>query len=157
MSDLRDFIAPGRRIVTGVNKEGKSTIVSDGNIPDSALVSFEKIKGGELWMEKDIPVNNRENKDTLEGEEIQDWPEPGGMIARMGTWEAGLEYPMHKSNTLDLIWVIFGKLELILEEESTVLYPGDTCVQRGTMHGWKVLGDSQCTFVAVLLDADPLD
>ena len=60
---------------------------------------------------------------------------------------------MHHSDTIDIVFVISGQVELILDEESTVLRSGDTVVQRGTNHGWRVAGSEPCTFAGVLIDA----
>lgn len=148
--------APGRRVVTGVNESGQSIIASDGPVPKDATWSHEQAGlGGDIWIENNIPVDLNNNEDTLGGYTMQEWPNPGGVIARMNTWKSGFEYPMHRSNTLDFVWVISGQIELILEGGSTILKPGDTVVQRGTQHGWRVVGDEPCTFVGVLLDATP--
>jgi quercetin dioxygenase-like cupin family protein len=73
----------------------------------------------------------------------------------MNTWEAGFMYPMHRSDTIDFVFIISGQLELILEEGSTVLRSGETVVQRGTNHAWRVVGNEPCTFAAVMIDAAP--
>ena len=73
----------------------------------------------------------------------------------MITWEPGLSYPIHRTATIDFIFIVSGQLELILEEGSTVLNPGDCVIQRGTNHGWRVVGGEPCTFTAVMLSATP--
>jgi quercetin dioxygenase-like cupin family protein len=73
----------------------------------------------------------------------------------MNTWEPGFIYPMHRSDTIDFVFIISGQLELILEEGTTVLRSGETVVQCGTNHAWRVVGNEPCTFAAVLIDATP--
>jgi quercetin dioxygenase-like cupin family protein len=84
---------------------------------------------------------------------LQSSPPPGGIIVRALNYEPGFSYPMHRTDTLDLLFVISGQLELILEDGSTVLTSGDTLVQRGTAHAWQVVGNEPCNFVAVALSA----
>jgi len=140
---------PFRRVVTGFNPSGQSTIVSDGQVPDSAC--FEN--GCDLWMEMAVPVDYRSQSDPMAEHPMQQWPPPGGVIVRVLTWEPGHSFPMHRSDTIDFVFVISGQLEMILEDGSTVLGPGDTVVQRGTNHAWRVVGDEPCSLAAVLLSA----
>jgi mannose-6-phosphate isomerase-like protein (cupin superfamily) len=58
---------------------------------------------------------------------------------------------MHRTPTVDLLVVVSGSLELILETGSVSLGSGDCLVQRGTQHAWRVQGDQPCTFAAVFL------
>ncbi|MCK4785821.1 MAG: cupin domain-containing protein [Desulfobacteraceae bacterium] len=148
--------APGRRVVTGVNTSGKSVVVSDGPVPKDATWSESGTgSGGDLWIVSRDPVDLSDKSDPLVGYTLQSWPSPGGVIARMNTLEPGFMYPMHRSDTIDFVFIISGQLELILEEGSTVLRSGETVVQCGTNHAWRVVGNEPCTFAAVLIDASP--
>ena len=148
--------APGRRVVTGVNASGKSVVVSDGSVPKDATWSESGTgSGGDLWIVNRVPIDLTDQSDPLVGYTLQSWPSPSGVIARMITWEAGFMFPMHRSDTIDFIFIISGQLELILEEGTTVLRSGETVVQRGTNHAWRVVGNEPCTFAAVLIDASP--
>ncbi len=80
-------------------------------------------------------------------------PAPEGLIGRLITWPPGFEYPAHATRTLDLGVIVSGRLELILDTGSTILEPGDVLVQRGTAHGWRVVGNEPCTWVVVMIDA----
>jgi hypothetical protein len=156
MHEPTSFPAPGRRIVTGVNALGKSIVVSDGSVPKDATWSEPGIgSGGDLWIANCVPIDITDQSDPLVGYTLQTWPSPGGVIARMITWEPGFKYPMHRSDTIDFVFIISGKLELILEEGVAVLRPGETVVQCGTNHAWRVLGNEPCTFATVLIDAIP--
>ena len=59
---------------------------------------------------------------------------------------------MHTTPTLDAIILIRGRVRLILDEEETVIGPGDVVIQRATNHAWVVEGDEPALFVAVLMD-----
>ena len=84
----------------------------------------------------------------------QDWfPPPGGVTVAIVTYEPGFQYPMHRTPTLDVGFIISGRLELVLERASTVLGPGECYVQRGTAHSWRVVGDEPCTFCGIAVGA----
>ena len=46
---------------------------------------------------------------------------------------------MHRTPTIDLVIVLEGRLELVLDEGTVELGPGDTVVQQGAAHAWRVL------------------
>ncbi|MBP6772565.1 MAG: cupin domain-containing protein [Gemmatimonadaceae bacterium] len=75
------------------------------------------------------------------------------MIGRLITWAPGFQYPVHTTPTLDFGVIVSGRLELILDTGSTILTPGDVVIQRGTAHGWRVVGDEPCTWAVILIDA----
>jgi mannose-6-phosphate isomerase-like protein (cupin superfamily) len=130
-------------------------VVSDGPVPEAARFTIPaQAQGCDVWIEESVPVDLKATDDPIAGYSIQSWPPPGGVIARMITWEPGFSFPMHRSDTIDILFVISGQLELQLDEGSTVLRSGDCVVQRGTNHGWRVVGDEPCTFAGVLLSAE---
>ena len=146
---------PARRVVTGVDSSGKSVIASDGPVPVPARFGKAgEASGCDLWVEKKVPVDLLDDKDPLDDYSAQAWPPPGGVIIRTLTWEPGFSYPMHRSDTTDILFVISGQLELVLEDGATILEPGDCLVQRGTNHAWRVVGNEPCTFAGVLLSAE---
>ncbi len=55
---------------------------------------------------------------------LKEWPSPGEIIARMITWLPGFEHPLHRSDTIDILFVISGQVELILDEGSTIISSG---------------------------------
>lgn len=62
---------------------------------------------------------------------------------------------MHRSETLDLMIVVDGEILLGLDTGEYALRLGDAVIQRGTRHRWRVLGESPCTFLSVLLSPEP--
>ncbi len=63
---------------------------------------------------------------------------------------------MHATDTLDLMTVLDGRIELDLEDGRVQLAAGDIVVQRGTQHRWRVLGDRPCTYTVVMVRPDPM-
>jgi mannose-6-phosphate isomerase-like protein (cupin superfamily) len=144
---------PHRRVVTGVNAAGKSIVVSDGPVPPEGAWASTGADGADLWLLNRVPVDLSDANDPIAGYRGQEWPPAGGAIARIGTWPPGFAYRMHRSATIDFVFIISGRLELLLDDGSVTVGVGDCVVQRGTNHGWRVVGDEPCTFAAVLLAA----
>jgi len=67
----------------------------------------------------------------------------------------GTFIPMHKTDTLDYVVLIDGRLTLGLESgEERVLERGDTVVQQGTMHSWRNPSETEvATMVAFVMPA----
>lgn len=145
----------GRRVVTGYDKNGKSIIAIDGAPPGSnTYVEPGVVSVYNAWILDRIPADLSDSTDPAAGKEYaSSQPPPGGAIMRMTTWFPGFKYQMHKTDSIDFMVVISGRIELGLEVGSTILGPGDFLVQRGTPHSWKVVGDQPCTFAVVLVDA----
>ena len=144
---------PPRRVVTGVNAAGKSVVVSDGPVPPEGASASKGGNGADLWLLDHVPADLADSHDPIAGYKKRQWPPTGGVIARVATWPPGFAVQKHQSATIDFVFIISGSLELLLEEGSVTLGPGDSVVQRGTKHGWRVVGDQPCTLAAVLLAA----
>jgi quercetin dioxygenase-like cupin family protein len=141
----------GRRIVTGVDAQGRSRIDFDQPIRQGA--PDDRPHGTDVGIVRQLPS-------ALNGpiEPTPDWKggnqaPTGGGFARVLTWPAGYSYPRHTTPTLDFIIVVSGQLELVLDTESKTLNPGDVVIQRGTPHAWRVPGRGPCTFAGIGLDA----
>lgn len=146
-------VRTGRRVVTGFNAAGRSIIAQDGPAPKAAIYSFPgHVSGFHAWSVRSVPADLSDFSDPMVNGYDHTAPPTGGVIARVTTWYAGSAYPMHTTETIDFGIVLSGRLELGLEDGSTILEPGDFVVQRNTPHSWKVVGDEPCTVVFVLID-----
>src|SRR5262245_36277613 len=148
-----------RRVVTGVDDQGRSTFLSDGD-------AF----GGDAWAEvwvtdpaqgMDAVVDPRHGTMVLE-------PPPGGtawrvfqvppdtvmreaMANAVGEID-GLEADgFHTTQTVDYVMVLEGEVALELDTGEVTLGPGDCVVQRGTRHAWRNRSDQPVKMVAVML------
>ncbi len=61
---------------------------------------------------------------------------------------------MHKTTSLDVIILIKGEVDLLLDQGEVSLKPGDVVIQRATNHGWVNKGSETALLVAVLIHAD---
>ena len=58
---------------------------------------------------------------------------------------------MHKTESLDVICLLQGEVDLILDTGRTRIKPGQIVIQRGTSHGWEAIG-APALLLAVLID-----
>lgn len=169
-----------RRIVTGDDKDGRSTIIIDG--PPSGGIGDPNLGGlAEIWHEavsgaidpKDHAergeaasvLSPADGKVKVRWFMIQPTPEgaPPEMIraaARQRFADFGAEHElrdqnrhpaMHQTPTLDIICLISGDASLVLDNTETRIKPGQIVIQRGTSHGWTAHG-GPALFLAVLID-----
>jgi len=156
-----------RRVVTGVDADGHSVVVSNGVPPTQLHPRHPQQVLTDLWITDAVPADHSAPVDR----EFQFQPSPGGVHiirnklppdAVMYSDEAGRprvpgkhEY-LHRTKTIDFIQVLDGELWLILEDGSEVqLVAGDCVVQNGTLHAWRNRSDAPVTFLAVMVDANP--
>ena len=152
----KDTVDPTRhrRVVTGFDSSGKSTITWDGHVPKASEYKMPGWAFSELWVSKVIPANLSDSSDPLVEWKFMGFEPPdGGFVTRICTFEPGFEARMHTTSSIDFGIVVTGALELKLENGSTVARPGDVIVQRGTPHGWRTVGNEPCTAVFILIDA----
>ena len=60
---------------------------------------------------------------------------------------------MHRTRSVDYAIVLSGEVDLMLDETSVHLEPGDVIVQQATNHGWVNRGAQPCRILFVLMDA----
>ncbi len=60
---------------------------------------------------------------------------------------------MHRTRTLDYAVVLSGEIDMMLDETSVHLKPGDTVVQQATNHAWVNHGKEPCRILFVLMDS----
>ena len=63
---------------------------------------------------------------------------------------------MHRTETIDYVIVIYGEVEMDLDDSTVKLRAGDVLVQRGTNHAWVNRGSEPARIAFVLIDAQPL-
>ncbi len=150
---------PVRRVVTGIDDEGRSTFLSDTD-------AF----GGDAWAEVwvtdpangiDAVVDPRDGMTVLEppagGTAWRVFEVPPDSVMRASMARAvgeigGLEADgFHTTQTVDYVMVLDGEIGLELDTGEVTLHPGDCVVQRGTRHAWRNRSDAPVRMVAVML------
>jgi mannose-6-phosphate isomerase-like protein (cupin superfamily) len=170
-----------RRVVTGVNGDGASVFVSDEQVEGVAprlLPGFEFLT---VWGQDETPAAPQDGTPPPRhgyfppagGYRVSTFtvppdstPPPEGIDveAELADFQAKLpgvmshmepDNPgMHTTTTIDVEYVISGRIVLELDDGKTVeLGPGDTLVQNGTRHAWRNPFDEPATILVVLIGA----
>ena len=170
-----------RRVLTGHDADGKSTIIADAFAQNSKeMPAGSGLAVTELW-ETRVPASNAGHEDAG-NRKVRLEPPQNGTLFRIvefppdsqwqnrpdaRDWAKALDAThapdrsssdpmMHKTNTVDYIVVLKGEIHAILDKGETLLKPGDVFIQRGTNHSWSVRGNEPCIVAVVLVDAKPL-
>lgn len=147
-----------RRVVTTTDQGGRSAIASDAR----PAVGFgdeteDAITLAVIWEAKTPVDYGAMGGDPGEG--FTQLPMPATVrmvqlvVAAHGTGEGALDIPMHRTDTLDLIFIAAGEIELVVESGMVLLAAGDYLVMQGDVHGWRNTGPEPCTIVAAMLGA----
>jgi mannose-6-phosphate isomerase-like protein (cupin superfamily) len=152
-----------RRVVAGLNAEGRSTITADEFTTTRSFMPGWTLC--DVWQADSLPPR-LDDDHTLQPGERQPYSAVGGLVWRVGmfppdtAWtppppEAPGEPPaMHTNHSVDVITIVSGEIYVVLEDGETLLRPGDTFVQRGTRHAWSNRSDQPCVLVAAMAAVD---
>jgi quercetin dioxygenase-like cupin family protein len=169
--------AQARRVVTGINAEGRSYVASDDYTPHR-LPNPGNTKN-DMWRVHSIPVKMTDGDGITDGKVVTE-PPVGGLIYRVvsfppdSEWDRSLGYGdangrlstgnpdfddegipgLHVTDTVDFLTVISGELWCELQEGEVHLKAGDTIIQRGTKHSWSNRTDQVTTIVSVMMTAE---
>lgn len=173
---------PVRRVVTGVDAEGRSRVASDIEV---APFVAELLSGAAFWRlwGADGPVTAPNPGDVAPPGAY--FPPPGGArfevfaLAPAGAERVSgdraedrrrveAELPglldvmerdapgMHATATVDLVFVLDGEVSLELDDGAEVhLRAGDCVVQNGTRHAWRNHAEAPARLLVCLLGAHP--
>ena len=124
-----------RRVVTGLDEQGRSTVLFDDRI------ALERGETKLIWTTDTIPADNSGRADSARPFTFDDMKSPGSvfLVTRMEAGDTAAGPFMHATDTLDHLVVLKGRIKLQLEEGAVELGPGDCIVDRGVVHGWQVL------------------
>lgn len=169
-----------RRVVTGLDDQGRSVIVDDG--PSPGRLEVGEFVWEELWAFAGLPTSLTDTADPAAVDQFRLTP-PGNQIAcrlftvrgknteemigeQLELWESRFDYDetefsqddtrfWHRTPTVDVIVIVAGEMELTLDGGEVVqLTPGDSVIQRGTMHTWRSISDEPAVAVAFMVRAE---
>jgi mannose-6-phosphate isomerase-like protein (cupin superfamily) len=148
-----------RRIVTGHDAAGTSVVLSDGPVPVSRQIPEDGVAFHEIWNTSGAPTRITAVESTEPTErELAVPPPPRGTRIRINEFapgfldEAGLQSPVHRTESVDYGIVLEGEITLVLDDSEVTLGAGDVVVQRGTDHAWANRGTTTAKVVFVLVD-----
>ena len=171
-----------RRVLTGHDSDGKSTIIADGTAPNvKEMASMPGLALTDLWETSGAPANNDGHADAA-ARPVRLEPPKNGTLLRVvefppdAQWrnradsreafksigaghvpdKSSADPMMHRTSTVDYAIVLKGEIHAVMEKGETLLRAGDILVQRGTNHSWSVRGSEPCMVAFVLVNAKPL-
>ena len=161
---MTDQLPPVRRLVSGDNAAGRSSIVDDG----PALELSRTVPGclgyrvTNLWTTLATPAPIDQPDRAAEHQGIA--PPPNGTVIRVidippessdpeerrrqvsasfshmftdADHRPDQRHPgMHRTDSIDYAIVLMGELVAIMDDDETVMRAGDILIQRGTNHAW---------------------
>lgn len=167
-----------RRIVTN-ESNGRSSVLLDGKA--AKVLAVDEAGLAEIWSAA-FGAGMLDGKDRLSTEDVRLEPAGGSVkvrwftvppenesvprddreaqaafaFAACGAAHARIDtsrHPMmHKTDTLDIIILVKGAVDLLLDDgEATAMKPGDVVIQRATNHAWVNRGTETALLVAVLI------
>lgn len=145
-----------RRVVTGLDAQGKATFVSDGPAP-----AIQSSNGAatvvDLWRSHHVPDDLRADGGALSG--YQPLPPSEGLVVRVaelppdGPIPPGVkfeEWGMHDSETIDFVVILSGEItHRLVSGKEALLKAGDTLVQRATRHAWRNRSGKPCVMAVI--------
>ena len=176
------MIRPVRRVLTGHDSEGRSTIIADGPAPNvKEMASMPGLALTDLWETTSAPASNAGHSDAA-ARPVRLEPPKNGTLLRVvefppdAQWrdqadaraafksigaahvadKRSADAMMHRTSTVDYAIVLKGEIHAVMERGETLLRAGDILVQRGTNHSWSVRGDEPAIVAFVLVSAKPL-
>jgi mannose-6-phosphate isomerase-like protein (cupin superfamily) len=165
------------RVVTTLGADNKSTTLADSQV--TLNVSPSGNGSANLWVTNASPPGFSFTEDT--GKPIGFNPPDNGTVLRVVEFpplkpgdEAKLppglmmklvgdhapargvavSHPlMHRTRTVDYAIIMSGEIDMMLDDKTLHLKPGDVVVQQATNHAWLNHGTEPCRVIFVLMDS----
>jgi mannose-6-phosphate isomerase-like protein (cupin superfamily) len=167
-----------RRVVTGLDADNKAVVLFDSRMPLQA--GPLGLQATNLWVTNSYPLDFSFKEDTSSipvgvspldnGTKFRvvEFPpldpateskmEPGGLMKAVGPVAPARGRPvthplMHRTRSVDYAVVLSGEIDMVLDDSTVHLKPGDTIVQQATNHAWVNHGTETCRILFVLMDS----
>ena len=125
------------------NEDAADTQVTLAPPANGSVFRYFQIRPA-AW-DADIPAEERARRDAAN-------------FAKMGATgahdSASAQPGMHKTDTVDYIILLSGRVSLILDDGEIEMEPMDVVIQRGTNHAWVNHGEEPAILAGILIDAE---
>jgi len=139
-----------RRVVTGLDADGRSAVLLDGALPH-----WEQGSAAVVWQTQAHPADNSGSADVVEPYRLDMLHTPGSTFA-VCRFAPGAQALMHATDTIDYLAVLSGRVTLVTETGEAELGAGDVVADRGVLHGWRNDHAEPCLAAVVNLPALPV-
>jgi mannose-6-phosphate isomerase-like protein (cupin superfamily) len=167
-----------RRVVTGLDANNKAVVMFDSRMPLHS--GPYGLNSTNLWVTNSYPLGFSFKDDTSaipvgispldNGTKFRvvEFPpldaaseakmEPGFLMKAVGAVAPSRGLPvthplMHRTRSVDYAVVLSGEIDMMLDDITLHLKPGDTIVQQATNHAWVNHGTETCRILFVLMDS----
>jgi quercetin dioxygenase-like cupin family protein len=162
-TELANNLPSLKRFITTHDPKTKKAVFSDTLSEEN---KFDQIPGAAFglgYVTKGFPVDLNADADVKVYKPYLESPPglvaTGGTVLRFVDVGPGHLSPMHRTVSLDYGVVIEGEVELVLDSgETRLLKRGDVAIQRGTMHAWRNVSDTEwARMMYVLQECKPVE
>lgn len=150
-----------RRVVAHTGPDDLSRIQFDGLTPHiHSMIEFPTMQWTDIWA-TGTAADADHQQDA--GDVVDVFPKVGETRCRLVSilpdpceirgWDKtkGPHPLMHKTPTVDIVYMISGEVTCILDDGEVALRPGDCYVQRSTNHAWSNRTDKPALFLGLLV------
>ncbi len=139
-----------KRVIAATNEEGRSYVES-----------VEEMAEGESITVWEGRIDIDDALAAIDPASAVDWlePPPGGVKWRFAHIKPYGEHKhppgldkdgMHVTRTVDYQVIVDGEINLILDEDTVELHPGDFIILKAARHAWRNLGEKTVILMALL-------
>lgn len=142
-------LPPPRRVITGLDGQGRSTVLVDG--PLHSL-------GGSLmaWRTESLPADNAVQHDVAPVQFDFELMHAGGSMFMVMDFAPGMGEFWHATDTLEYIAMLHGEIVFQTETGDVTLRAGDVLADRGILHSWRNDSGEVARAAIVILPALPV-
>lgn len=139
----------GRRIITGLDSDGRSAVLVDEAIVHTA--------GGAaiIWASEALPADNSAPAGPVPAFSF-DLMHGGGASFMVMEYPADMGEYWHATDTVDCLAMLSGEIVFMTETGEVTLRAGDVLVDRGIVHCWRNDSGKPARAAIVLMPAKPL-
>ncbi|KAJ6621704.1 hypothetical protein B0H10DRAFT_1789591 [Mycena sp. CBHHK59/15] len=148
-----------RRIVTSHDDKGFGTIQHESALDFQDIPGMQGAKAAAVWVTSDgLPTNDNNKSEDGANRVVNGIVQPNGTNLRCTDLAPGAETSMHRTISLDHNILLQGELILIMDDgsETHLKNPGDTVIQKGTMHAWRNPSTEWARWMTVVIAAEPV-
>jgi quercetin dioxygenase-like cupin family protein len=159
-----------RLVITGHTPDGRGQVASDTEIGPMPGLAADGWQAYVLWALSEVPTLPDDGLSAIDATAagpgsirlVQCVVYPDGQQPPVGDAAAlapiqrtpGDTSAMHYTHSLDLVIVIDGEVEVVLDDQRTTLRQGDYLVQNGTRHEWRNHGDVPARLAVVVVGTE---